>query len=151
MTMPWKKSIEPIIKNSLGFLFRAFSGVLKDAITIFVYHDVSDSPSEFSRSHDLNVRPSLFEEQIKFIKKNFNVISPHHLLRGEIPHRAALITFDDGFIGYFKNAIKILEKYDLPSIIFLNMGPIKGEVFWSGLITYLCDKRSDFKSYLQET
>jgi len=28
------------------------------------------------------------------------------------------------------------------------MGPVRGEVFWSGLITYLCEKRPDFVRYL---
>ena len=120
----------------------------KDNLTIFCYHDVSDSPSEFSHNHDLNVPPSIFEYQINFINSNFNVISPDDLLTGKIPMNAALITFDDGFKSYFTNAIPILEKYNSPSIIFHNMAPIKGEIFWSGLITYLSENSSDFNQHV---
>jgi hypothetical protein len=115
-----------------------------------VYHDVSSTPCQFSCSYDLNVTPEIFDYQLNFIKNNFNIISPDDLLEKKIPKKAALITFDDGFKSYFKNAIPILEKNKVPSIIFLNMEPVKGGLFWSGLITYLCTKREDFKDYLKK-
>ena len=119
-----------------------------ESLTIFCFHDVSNNPSEFSYKHDLNVPPDLFDYQIDFIDRNFNVISPDELLAFRIPSNAALITFDDGFKSYFNTAIPILEKYNIPSIIFLNMGPIKGEIFWAGLITYLSENSSDFYNYI---
>ena len=36
----------------------------------------------------------------------------------------------------------------MPSIIFLNMSPIKGKVFWSGLISYLCEKSPEFYDHV---
>jgi hypothetical protein len=60
-----------------------------------------------------------------------------------------LITFDDGFRSFFENGIPILEKHNVPCINFLSLGPIKGEIFWSGLITYLCEKRPDFVRYVK--
>lgn len=122
--------------------------MLENSLAVFVFHDISDEPSEFCAKYDLNVPPTLFEYQIRFIKNQFNTISPDDLLESRIPPKAALITFDDGFRSFFTNAIPILEKHQVPCIIFLNMGPIKGEIFWSGLITYLCEKRPDFVQYL---
>ena len=90
----------------------------KNRLTIFCYHDVSNNPSEFSHNHDLNVPPSIFEYQIDYINKKFNVISLDDLLAGKTPARAALITFDDGFRSYFSTAVPILEKYNLSSTIF---------------------------------
>jgi peptidoglycan/xylan/chitin deacetylase (PgdA/CDA1 family) len=118
-------------------------------LTVFCYHDVSNSPSEFSSNHNLNVSPEVFEFQIRLIKKYFNIIGPGELQHSRIPKRAALITFDDGFKSFFLNAIPILEKYQVPSLIFLNMEPVKGKIFWSGLITYLCEKRPDFAHHLK--
>ena len=125
--------------------------LLKDSLTVFVYHDVSEHPSEFSHRYDLNVTPERFNYQIEFIKSKFNMISPDDLLSHRIPPRAALITFDDGFRSYFKNAIPILERHNVPSIIFLNMEPIEGGMFWAGLITYLIEKKEDFKKYLNSS
>ena len=105
----------------LGSVFSPLGKYLtKNKLTIFCYHDVSNNPSEFSHNHDLNVPPSIFEYQIGYINKKFNVISPDDLLAGKIPAQAALITFDDGFRSYFNTAVPILEKYNLSSINFLN-------------------------------
>ena len=131
----------------LGFFHNYF---IKNALTVFLYHDISDNPSEFSRTYNLNVPPEVFEYKITFIKNNFNIINPDELLELRIPPKAALITFDDGLKSFFKNAVPILERHEVPVIIFLNMEPIMGKVFWSGLITYLCEKRGDFVRFLRE-
>lgn len=135
-------------KISVGYHDRFNPHLLDNALTIFLYHDISDNPREFSRLYHLNVTPELFEFQINVIKKHFNLISPDDLNRSKLPSKPALITFDDGFKSVFKTAVPILERYAIPSLIFLNIGPVKGELFWSGLITYLCNK-SDFVDYLK--
>ena len=150
MFFPVKKFLRLSLVNFAGLLF----GISKDiflnrTLTVFVYHDVSDNPSEFSLKYNLNVCPEIFEHQINFIKNNFNIISSDDLLEARIPPKAALITFDDGFRSYFKNAVPILKKYSVPSIIFLNMEPVEGAIFWSGLITYLCERKEDFRDYLK--
>tara|TARA_Y100001935_G_C17188178_1_gene448680 strand:- start:13 stop:912 length:900 start_codon:yes stop_codon:yes gene_type:complete len=122
--------------------------ITKNGLTVFCYHDVSSNPSEFSEKFGLNVYPEEFNFQINFINRNFNVISPDDLIGGQVPENAAMITFDDGFRSYFKNAVPILEKYNSPSMIFLNMAPVKGDIFFAGLITYLCDKSSEFRDHI---
>lgn len=140
-----------LISEIPGFFFGIFHEYfVKRALVVFVYHEVSNNPSEFSKIYGLNVSPDVFEYQITFIKNNFNVISPDDLLESRIPPKAALITFDDGMKGYFKNAVPILERHELPSIVFLNMGPVMGKIFWSGLITYLCEKKEDFVHFIKE-
>ena len=141
-----------IIKSLLGGVFSPLGNYFtKNRLTIFCYHDVSNNPKEFSDKYDLNIPPNIFEYQINFINRNFNVISPDDLLAGKIPAQAALITFDDGFRSYFNTAVPILEKYNLSSINFLNMAPIKGEIFWSGLITYLCKNCNDFYDHVADS
>ena len=142
-----KKAVKPTVSSFLGSFF-AHLYKLDRSLTIFCYHDTSNNPSEFSHRYDLNVPPNIFEYQVNFIRNNFNVISPDDLLTGNIPQKACLITFDDGFRGYFNTAVPILEKYSLPSINFLNMAPLNGKIFWSGLITYLCDKNPEFYKHV---
>jgi len=141
--------LKSIVRSLLGGLFSPLGKLYtENKLTAFCYHDVSNNPSEFSRRYDLCIPPDIFEYQIDFINNNFNVISPNDLLSGKIPKNAALITFDDGFRSYFRTAVPLLGKRNLPSIIFLNMAPIKGEIFWSGLITYLCENSSDFSQHV---
>lgn len=145
--------LKAFIKKSAGSLFKNFvpKTFLEQTLTVFVFHDVSDNPSEFCRKFDLNVSSELFERQILLIKSKFNVVNPADLLKSGLPPRAALITFDDGFKNYFLNAIPIMERHSVPSIIFLNMAPVKGEIFWSGLITYLCSEIPLFHKFIKNT
>ena len=124
--------------------------MFKKSLTIFCYHDVTDTPSEFCRSYELSISPELFNNQINFIRNHFNVLNPCELLDDVILPNSALITFDDGYKSFITNVIPILNKHQVPCLIFLNMGPIKGEVSLHGLTHYLCDKRKDFIPFLKK-
>ena len=94
-------------------------------LTIFMYHEVVDKPSQFCIDFHLNVKPKIFKKQIDWINKKYNIINPKILLNSDlIPENAAIITFDDGFRGAFENGLSYLESRSIPSIMFLNMGHI---------------------------
>ena len=125
-----------------------FNFLFKNRLVVFLFHEVSNNPSRFYKENNLNIIPSLFEKQIEYILNNFKAIHPKELFtkRSSSPH--ALITFDDGSIGVFENAFKILEKKKCPSILFINFAPFKNEIFWSGLIIYLCNNYNSFKKII---
>lgn len=106
--------------------------LLRNQLTVFNYHDVSDFPSEFCRDFDLNVQPEVFQKQIRWIKNNFQVVGASQVLGGHYDTPAAFVTFDDGFAGVFENALPILEQEMIPSMVFVNMAPILGEIFLAG-------------------
>lgn len=118
-------------------------------LSVFLFHDVTDTPCDFSRESWIDTPIPVFEKQLDFIQENFQIISPPDLLAGSVPARAALITFDDGFRSYFQNAVPILARRNISSLIFMNMLPVKGEPFWAGLVTFLAGKQ-DFRSYVAE-
>jgi len=123
---------------------------MRDDVTVFLFHDVSSQPSQFSNEYKLNVSPETFSTHLRWISEKYHLISPIQLKAGRYQSPAALITFDDGFPGYFENAVPILEEFGFPSVIFLNMSPILGGTFWSGLVTYLCDKTPNFRQFLAD-
>ncbi|MBF0486871.1 MAG: polysaccharide deacetylase family protein [Nitrospirae bacterium] len=144
-----KKILKGVFASFAGAYFRLFKKAkLEDALTVFLYHDVTHSPSEFSKLYKLNVPPDVFDFQLRFIKNNFNVVSPDELISGELPPRAAMVTFDDGVKGFFSDAAEIIENNAVPTVIFLNTEPVSGVIFQSGLITYLCEKEEGFREYL---
>ena len=118
--------------------------ILRKAVVVFLYHEVSDTPSEFNTSFGLNVTPAVFSRQMDLVGENFHWIDPVQLLQGDYPTPAALITFDDGNRGVFQNALPILKERGIPSVSFLNMGTIQGEICWSGLVTYLQSREPAF-------
>lgn len=111
--------------------------LLRGATVVFLYHEVSDTPSRFNRFFGLNVPPAAFSRQMELIRGFFHLIDPVGLIRGDYPRPAALITFDDGNLSFFRNAVPLLKEKGIPSVAFLNLGPIRGEICWSGLVTYL--------------
>jgi peptidoglycan/xylan/chitin deacetylase (PgdA/CDA1 family) len=118
--------------------------ILDKSLAVFLYHEVSRAPSEFNRLFNLSVHPDRFSRHLDFIRSRFRIISPEELLKGNTPRPAALITFDDGNLSYFREALPILKAKGIPSVVFLNMEPIRGEVCWSGLVTYLQHHESGF-------
>lgn len=124
--------------------------MFRNSLVVFCYHDVTECPSQFSKKYGLNVRPSLFELQLNFISEYFDIISPIQLVSGDYRTPCALITFDDGLRSYFDIAVPLLGRKGIPSIIFLNMGPVGGEVFWSGLITYLISVDNGFRKHIND-
>jgi len=111
--------------------------ILDKALLVFLYHEVSGSPSEFNRLFNLTVSPGSFSRHLDLIRSRFHVIGPEEFLSGNYRRPAALITFDDGNRSYFQEALPILKAKRIPSVAFLNMGPILGDLCWSGLVTYL--------------
>jgi len=127
-----------------------FDGACQNSVFVFNYHEISDQPSEFSNDFGLNVPPTLLKKQLSWIKKYFQVISPTQLINNTLNLPVALITFDDGFASTFKAGGPILRDEAVTGTVFVNMAPVEGHIFWSGLVTYLCKYFSEFNHYLAE-
>lgn len=98
----------------------------KQGLAIFVFHEVTENPSPYSRQCSTHCNESLFRRQLKWIRDRFLVIHPLQLDQGTIPPGSALLTFDDGYKSFRTVALPILEDADLPSIVFLNMDVVEG-------------------------
>lgn len=127
-------------------IYKKFFPDIKKGLTVFLYHDINDQPSQFGRDYNLTVSKKLFRKQINWITNNYSVISPRDLISGkQLPENAALITFDDGFEGAFENGISYLESLKIPCIVFLNMSSIEKEIpLISSVATYLQRKAGRF-------
>lgn len=119
--------------------------ILRNATVVLLYHDVSDAPSEFNEMFDLNVRPAVFAEQLDLVGAHFTFIGPEELRDGNYPTPAAVVTFDDGNASYFRTALPILKAKGITSVEFLNCGPVRGDVCWSGLVSFLHYREREFQ------
>lgn len=125
---------------------------IEQGLTVFAFHEVSNKPSQFAKRYGLFVSTDTFERQIIWIKNNFEIVHPTAILKPELlPSRAAVISFDDGFKGAFENGLPILEKMDVPSVIFLNMQPIlSGNPIISATACYLSEFKPDFTTFCRQ-
>ncbi len=113
--------------------------ISKSQVIILVYHRIGPMTDKWSVNPMLH--HDLFEEQINYFSKNFEIISLNNLsemiARGTIPEKAVVITFDDGYKDNYDVAFPILKKYNVPATIFLATGSIEQKkLFWWDLVNY---------------
>jgi peptidoglycan/xylan/chitin deacetylase (PgdA/CDA1 family) len=125
--------IASVDKTGFFSMYSFFRRILTGSqIVIIAYHRITSVESTSPPS----ISSELFEKQISFLKKNFQLISLDslsELLRTHerTPKKAAIITFDDGYKDVFINAYPILKKHDVSATIFLTTGYIDAPgMFW---------------------
>src|SRR5690606_33941413 len=83
---------------------------------ILMYHRIADRSNT-----DIDV--ATFRAQLKLITRHFNVLSLSELLarydRGEEIENAVVITFDDGYEDFYRNAFPVLHEYQVPASLFV--------------------------------
>ena len=94
---------------------------------IFMFHGVGDE----------SYPAGLFESQLKFLKRHFQIIKLESLLERlamEDPRleKSIVLTFDDGLRNNFSIANPILQKFDAPATFFVCPGLIESQRwFWN--------------------
>jgi len=102
-------------------------------LTVVMYHYVRDL--ERSRYPQIKgLRTSEFREQLEHLRRNYTVVRMEDvaaaLASGEkLPPRAALLTFDDGYIDHYITAFPILMEFGFQGSFFPPAGPVvRGEL-----------------------
>ncbi len=101
-------------------------------VLILLYHRVTELPCD---PYSQAVTPQHFAEHLEVLKKSANVLpfaqAMQALQSRNLPHRAVVITFDDGYADNFYNAYPLLKRYDIPATMFVTSGHIgKAQEFW---------------------
>lgn len=103
---------------------------MSNKVTIVMYHYIRDL--KYSRYKEIKgLDHRLFREQVLYLKKNYNIIKMEDLIAAidvgeDLPDKACLLTFDDGYKDHFDCVFPILDKYNLkgsfypPAKVFSN-------------------------------
>lgn len=94
-------------------------------ITVVTYHHFSPAPCEATRHLGISTSPTIFENQLDYFQRNYRVVSLEQLLADDIPPNAMLITIDDAYKSAIEVAAPALEARRLPSVFFVNPGPVQ--------------------------
>lgn len=126
--------------SGLLALFSSLRKILfnRSKFTIVMYHRVLDDNDEEKEylQPGLYVSRQVFEKQIAFLSKKYNLISLKELSellinKQPISPNSLVITFDDGWRDNYSYAYPILKKYRAPAIIFLTTDYIDtNKAFW---------------------
>lgn len=92
-------------------------------LLILAYHGISQD-DEHLWDPALFLPPEILESRLRFLRSAGFTILPlgesiERLYAGTLPDRAVAITFDDGYVDFFRLAHPILHTYDAPATVYL--------------------------------
>lgn len=91
----------------------------KNHFLALCYHEVEDDAAD---ERYLSVRTSALNEQIAWLRNNgYNPVSVQQILDAhkggpELPEKAVLLSFDDGFSSFSRRVYPLLKAYDWPAL-----------------------------------
>lgn len=143
----WKHALE--LCRSLGFFRLSEFGTAK-YLKILCYHGFDpDGPNMFS---NIFMTPTLFEERMRWLKsRDYNVISLDSAVQlfeqGRLPKRSVVLTFDDGFYSFYKDAAPVLRELGFSATVYVTSYYVKhsGPIFRLGVqhVVYQSGKVGD--------
>ena len=113
-------------KIQIGNLKIDRSGVL-----VLLYHRIINLENDV---WGLAIDPELFEHEMAYLNENYHIIGLNDDW-DSASDRSVVITFDDGYIDNYQNALPIVEKYKLPVTFYVCTGNIgtDREFWWDEL------------------
>jgi peptidoglycan/xylan/chitin deacetylase (PgdA/CDA1 family) len=108
-----------------------------------VYHHISDTASSLVDHLGVRTEPEVFKAHIEKLAREYQVVGLDEVLSGELPERALLITFDDGYRSVASVALPILRSLGLPSVFFITGECLEPDtVPLDNLLSHLCQSVS---------
>lgn len=104
-------------------------------VCILYYHRINDIQND---RHLLCVTPENFEQQLEFLKRNYNILRFEEDW-SQTDRDSIVVTFDDGYMDNLTHALPILESEGVPATVFVSTGNMKKncELWWDELETVL--------------
>lgn len=95
----------------------------KDRLLILGYHGIAQC-DEQQWDPALFISAELFESRLRFLKANgFNILpldaALRHLRAGTLPERSVSLTFDDGYVDFYRIAHPILKIHKVSATVYL--------------------------------
>ncbi|NIV28316.1 MAG: polysaccharide deacetylase family protein [Anaerolineae bacterium] len=105
---------------------------IKPAAAILMYHRIADVSAD---PHGISVSPDRFAQHLAYIRQTCHPMRLLDLVeatrRGAIPKRAVVITFDDGYVDFARQAVSLLLSAQVPATVFVASGHVdSSRCFW---------------------
>ncbi|HEX5576549.1 MAG TPA: polysaccharide deacetylase family protein [Gemmatimonadales bacterium] len=108
-------------------------GRLSSKVMILLYHRVPPAPC--FDPYLLGVTPEHFGEHLEVLRRQGRPMHLRQVIQalkdGNLPRRAVVVTFDDGYADNLNYAKPVLERFDFPATVFVTAGYVgKAHEFW---------------------
>ena len=97
-------------------------------LRVLMYHKVNDL-----WPNPTTVPVAVFEQQMRlldelgYVPVSLDAVRDHYLAGSQLPARAVLITFDDGYRDNLVNALPVLLRHGFPAVLFAPIGFLDGD------------------------
>lgn len=111
------------IQSLGGFELLLDSAWRRKRLLILCYHGVSiDDEHEWSPS--LYMSPADLRTRLDILRASRCAVLPlgeavDRLYRGTLPQRSVVMTFDDGYFDFYRQAYPLLREFDMPATVYL--------------------------------
>ena len=111
-------------------------------VLTLLYHRVYDLNFD---KNQLAVTPENFIKQMAYLRENYKIVRFEQDWK-ELACDGVCITFDDGYMDNFTEALPILQELDIPATIFITSGHVdtSEEFWWDELERILLDKGREY-------
>lgn len=104
-------------------------------VVVLCYHGVQIREQSDTCFTTLHVTARELDDQLRFLKETCHPIDLSQWLEdrvgGVLPRRPVLVTFDDGYRSVLTLGLPLLEKYEIPALVFVASGPVtERRPFW---------------------
>jgi peptidoglycan/xylan/chitin deacetylase (PgdA/CDA1 family) len=123
---------DPIVRSGLQWLSPTGQSA---RLSILIFHRVLPEPDPLFPSE---LDSDRFDTVVSWLNQWFNLLPLEHavdsLIDGNMPARAACITFDDGYADNVTTALPIIKKHKVPATFFIATGYLNGGRMWNDTI-----------------
>ena len=131
------------------------NGVRQIRVPSLMYHYTDYLPANADRFRvDLTVSPTDFEEHVKYLRANgYTPVTTAEIWwtldqGGPLPQRPVNLTFDDGTVGNYHYAYKILKKYGLSGTFYISLNLVGREGYLTrAMLKEMVDGGMDIQSH----
>jgi len=112
---------------------------------ILVYHGFEERESPFLASLQSNTTPRMFEQQMQFLRRHYNIVPLRRLTEGPPGSRLLAMTIDDGLASFLDGAFPTLSRLGLTACLAVTTDAIDNRcVLWMHeLNALLCQVSSE--------
>jgi len=155
ISMLFKKIIRKIltILDKFGVNY-FFSYINKKTLLILIYHGISDR--EFNFNHRRYYPKSLFEKEVKYLKRRgYHFITLTEWLyiiekKNRIKNKYVILTFDDGFKNVINCAYPLMKKHGARGCLYVVSGLIGSEkLIWSDYLEIMIKSITEPQFYFK--
>jgi len=141
------RGLAPLMKRVLfhtGLLALARLARQRGRGVVLRYHALTDGLDEvLYAAPDICLPVDAFALQMAFVKRAYRVVSLDEMVRAlergaQLPPRALVVTFDDGYADNHRLGLPVLRKLGLPATVYIATGAVGGRTpFWVGAVRAL--------------